>query len=350
MPLRTDFSYQQPVDAAAGLSNVLGNLQGQLSDYEKQKFAEQRQNDLLKQQAIANERELERLNLAKAADIRSQEQLGDTQAEAARRAFTESTIAPIIATASENKSKAREMLQEASKAGGFTPTVQEQVALSKLLETPEVKTDYSKPSMYKYDPTKDTVVSYTPRSAEEEKQFLGQGFKYGSFDRPRKDSSDKDKDVGLFGVSPQAAALPEMIGSSDAPKATAVAQKMQDQLGLKVPEIDSILKQSIGTNWYSLGLDSKLQQDKLGEVLDAAGLVANVFVENKKGERTRVTPDEMAKGLMNPDIVIRTNRDGSRVLVNLKDEMKHNKKSSNLPVSKEVSNTILTNPNALSAL
>jgi len=82
MPLRTDFgAFRQPVDPTRGISDVLSNLQGQVSNYEKRK-------DLLAQQAIENQRQEELLNLRKSQEEREARKFGRTLTgeEAAQKA------------------------------------------------------------------------------------------------------------------------------------------------------------------------------------------------------------------------------------------------------------------------
>lgn len=75
MPLRTDFgSFRQPVNPAAQLSNVLAGLQSQLSDYDKQKLAEERQAALLAQQAAEGKRAERSLALREKEYKRAKEQ------------------------------------------------------------------------------------------------------------------------------------------------------------------------------------------------------------------------------------------------------------------------------------
>ena len=75
MPLRTDYStFRHPVDPAANLSKVLAGLQGQLSQYEQQKLAEQRQAALLEQQAAENARAERSLSLKESEYARAKAQ------------------------------------------------------------------------------------------------------------------------------------------------------------------------------------------------------------------------------------------------------------------------------------
>ena len=75
MPLRTDFgSFRQPVDPARNLSSILAGLQGEVNTYERQQLAEQRQADLLKQQALDSARAERALKIREDVAKRAREQ------------------------------------------------------------------------------------------------------------------------------------------------------------------------------------------------------------------------------------------------------------------------------------
>lgn len=203
MPLKSDFSSRRLAqDPADPLQRTLANLQSELSGYQGRQFKEA--------QAAETKRRWEEEQLLKeAADARAAEQLniskttlGDTQAKQARQDFTSNKIGEILAAPVGQRAQ---MLKQAQSEGGFTPSAQEQTILLKSLEVPEVK--YNQPDMYKYDPVKDEVISYKPRTKDEEAAYAQAGWEYGTFTRGRKDDNgagaDKKSKGTLFSDIPE---------------------------------------------------------------------------------------------------------------------------------------------------
>jgi hypothetical protein len=167
---------------------------GQIQDVEKLKLAEKIQEDRIAQEAIENKNREELLGLRKAADLREQEILGDTQARQARQDFTADQISQIIA---EPDIKKRQELLAGIRdtAGGFAPSVQESKLLADL--TTAATPDYTQPDMYRVG--KDgSVESFKPRTSAEEKAYADAGWKYGEYK-----AGPKDKTKGLGGYKPK---------------------------------------------------------------------------------------------------------------------------------------------------
>lgn len=310
--------FTNPADRVAQATGAGGVFDTQL----KRMNQEQGRQDKLAQDAILNAQKRTqldqgqaRLDIAGTAEQRAQQQFEDQAQRTEAQDWTKGRTSQILAQYG-NTPQAKEQLLSLQEDYRWNPDANTNQLIGKILEPAapvQEKPIGGTITIQSPDGKNFTSIPYS-----ETEKWTSQGWKVG---KPFKDSgaggsSSKDKGTGLVSLTDKPLAIQEKVGSWDAPEANMAMQKLQDSFGLKSDEAFNMIDQSIGSFLF----DNQVKSGKLSTTIKNAGLTKNVFYEDANGNVKAVTPEIMADGLLNPDINIRTNPDGTRVMVNVREE------------------------------